>query len=214
MNPTEKDFTKRSCEAFVRILASKEPVPGGGAAAALVGAVGIALGGMVASLTVGKPKYAHVEEDMTALKTKADLLQEELLALVKRDAEAFEPLSKAYSLPKATEEEKARKSRIMEEALREACSVPMEIMEKCCAAIDLHREFADKGAAIAISDVGCGVACCKAALQAAGLNVFINTKSMADRLRADAINRQANQLLDVYTVLADEIYARVAARFE
>jgi formiminotetrahydrofolate cyclodeaminase len=207
------DFTKLSCEDFVHALATKEPVPGGGGAAALVGAVGAALGNMVGSLTLGKKKYADVQEDIIALKAKADLLQDELLALVKRDAEAFEPLARAYGLPKDTDGQKAEKARVMEAALREACSVPMEIMEKCCAAIGLLREFAAKGTAIAISDVGCGAACCKAALQAASLNVFINTKSMADRDYAAEVNENAGKLLSLYAPLADEIYAEVAARF-
>lgn len=207
------NFTKRSCEEFVSILASKEAVPGGGGAAALVGAIGTALGNMVGSLTLGKKKYADVQEDIIALKVRADGLQEELLALVRRDAEVFEPLSRAYGLPKDTDEERARKEQVMEAALREACSVPMEIMERCCAAIELHSDFAAKGTAIAISDVGCGVACCKAALLAASLNVFINTKLMTDRGYAEETNAKANSLLDTYTPLADEIYAQVAARF-
>lgn len=207
------DFTQLSCEEFVSVLASKEPVPGGGGAAALVGAIGTALGNMVGSLTLGKKKYADVQEEIIALKARADKLQEDLLTLVKRDAEVFEPLSKAYGLPKDTDEERAKKEEVMEAALREASSVPMEIMEKCCAAIELHQEFAAKGTAIAISDVGCGVACCKAALLAASLNVFINTKSMTDRRCAEEINTKANTLLNTYTLLADEIYAQVAARF-
>lgn len=207
------DFTKQSCESFIQVLASKKPVPGGGGAAALAGAIGTALGNMVGSLTLGKKKYADVQDDIVSLKAKANLLQDELLALVRRDAEVFEPLSRAYGLPKETEEEKAEKARVMEEALREACSVPVEIMEKCCAAIELHREFAAKGAAIAISDVGCGVTLCRAALQAASLNVFINTKSMADRAYAEEINGKANGLLRDYVAQADEIYAQVAARF-
>jgi formiminotetrahydrofolate cyclodeaminase len=214
MDAKEKDFVKMSCEAFVQVLASKAPVPGGGGAAALVGAVGTALGGMVGSLTLGKAKYADVQDDIAALIEKASRLQEDLVALVKRDAEVFEPLSKAYGLPKGTAEEQAEKARVMEAALRDACSVPLEIMEKSCAAIELLRDFAEKGAAIAISDAGCGAVCCKAALQAAGLNVFINTKSMTDRAYAEAVNEKANKLLGAYTVLADEIYARVAARFE
>lgn len=207
------DFTQLSCEEFVSVLASKEPVPGGGGAAALVGAIGTALGNMVGSLTLGKKKYADVQEEIIALKARADKLQEDLLTLVRRDAEVFEPLSKAYGLPKDTDEERAKKEEVMEAALREASSVPMEIMEKCCAAIELHQEFAAKGTAIAISDVGCGVACCKAALLAASLNVFINTKSMTDRHCAEEINAKANTLLNTYTPLADEIYAQVAARF-
>ena len=100
------NFSDKSCKEFVEVLSTKAPVPGGGGASALVGAVGTALGSMVASLTVGKKKYADVEAEMYQLKEKAVELQEELLHLVERDAEVFEPLSKAYGLPKETEEEK------------------------------------------------------------------------------------------------------------
>ena len=206
-------FTKMSCEEFVDILASKEPAPGGGGASALVGAVGTALGNMVGSLTVGKKKYAAVQEDILALKAKADALQKEFIDLVAKDAEAFVPVSKAYGMPTETEEQKAEKARVMEAALDIVCSVPMTIMEKCCEAIQLHKEFAAKGSALAISDVGCGVVCCKAALMGASLNVFINTKSMANREKAEALNKKAEDMLATYTAMADEIYADVRARF-
>lgn len=207
------DFVNMSCHDFVEVLSSKSPVPGGGGASALVGAVGTALGNMVGSLTVGKKKYKDVEADVIALMEKAEVLQFDLVALMQRDAEAFEPLSKAYGLPKETEEQRAEKARIMEAALKEACRVPMEIMECCCEAIELHKEFAEKGSAIAISDVGVGVTCCRAALQGASLNVFINTKSMADRAYAEAVNAKAEAMLAEYVALADEIYAQVRERF-
>ena len=208
------DLMKQSCECFIEILASKEPVPGGGAAAAYVGAIGMALGNMVGSLTIGKKKYENVQEDIASLKIKAGALQNDLLILVNRDAELFEPLSKAYGMPKETEEQKEIKARVMESALALACSVPIEIMQKCCEAIDLQQEFSNKGTAIAISDVGCGIACCKAALMAASLNVFINTKSMRDRCYADKINAQAEQMLESYTKKADEIYLQILARLK
>ena len=104
-------FTKSSCEEFVDVLASKAPVPGGGGASALVGAIGMALGNMVGSLTVGKKKYADVEADIIALKEKATALQADFLRLVEADAEAFEPLAKAYGMPRETEEEKAEKAK-------------------------------------------------------------------------------------------------------
>ena len=173
-------FSTSTCTEFVEVLASKAPVPGGGGASALVGAVGTALGNMVGSLTVGKKKYADVEDEMYELKAKCDQLQKDFLRLIERDAEVFEPLSKAYGMPKETEEEKAEKARVMEIVLKDACSVPMEIMEKCCEAIELIVEFGAKGSKLAISDAGVGAAFCKAALQGASLNVYINTKSMAD----------------------------------
>lgn len=203
------DFVKGSCEDFVTVLATKAPVPGGGGASALVGAIGTALGNMVASLTVGKKKYADVEEHIYLLKEKADKLQNELLELVGRDAEVFEPLSKAYGMPKNTEEEKVEKDRVMEHALKEACSVPLEIMYKCCEAIELHKEFAEKGSTLAVSDAGVGVVFCKAALQGASLNVFINTKAMKDKVYANTVNIEAKSLLMKYEEIADEIYKDV-----
>ena len=207
-------FVEGSCEDFVKVLGSGDPVPGGGGASALVGAVGVALGNMVASLTVGKKKYADVENEMISLSSKANILQSELLELVEKDAKAFEPLAKAYGLPKDTEAEKAEKSRILEEALRIACAVPIEIMEKCCTAIDMQREFAAKGSALAISDAGVGVEFCKAALKGASLNVFINTKAMADREYADGVNKRANDMLTKYQADAEEIFDSVLARLK
>ncbi|MDR3053715.1 MAG: cyclodeaminase/cyclohydrolase family protein [Coriobacteriales bacterium] len=206
-------FTSASCEEFIEALASKAPVPGGGGASALVGALGTALGNMVGSLTVGKPKYAAVEAELIALKAQADALQQALLELVARDAEVFEPLSRAYGLPNTTNEQKAAKTQVMEACLRECCAVPLEIMERCCESIDLHEQFAAKGTALAISDVGCGVALCKAALLSASLNVFINTKAMTDRVFAEKINAQAQVLLDAYVTKADAVFTDVAARF-
>ena len=177
----------QSLRAFTEVLASKAPVPGGGGASALVGALGTALGSMVGSLTVGKKKYAAVEEDIKGLMKQAEVLQAELLALVEKDAEVFAPLAAAYGMPKETEEEKAEKARVMGLVLKDACSVPLEIMEKCCKVIDLHREFAEKGSVLAVSDAGVGVIFAKAALQGASLNVFINTGSMQDRAYAETL---------------------------
>lgn len=207
-------FVEKNCAEFVSLLAGKDPVPGGGGTAALIGALGMALGHMVGSLTVGKKKYAAVETDIITLMNQAAALQAELLSLVDRDAEVFEPLSKAYGLPKETDEEKTYKQQIMEAALKAACDVPLEIMRACCKAIELHQGFAAKGSVIAISDVGCGVISCQAALRAASLNVFINTKAMKERDYAESINREAEELLTKYVKLAGEIYDNVAARLK
>ncbi len=206
------EYTERSCEEFLEALASKAPVPGGGGASALVGAVGAALGSMVGSLTAGKKAYAAVEEDILALNEKAAVLRRELLLLVERDAEVFAPLAKAYGLPKQTEEERAKRARVMEEALRNACSVPLEIMEKCCAAIELLEQFAEKGSKLAISDAGVGAVFCKAALQGAGLNVFVNTGLMEDRTYAAGLEAKADAILEGYCKRADGVYERVLGR--
>ena len=207
-------FSDKSCSEFVEVLASKAPVPGGGGASAMVGALATALGNMVGSLTVGKKKYAAVEEEMWALKDRCDRLQKDFLHLVERDAEVFEPLARAYSMPKNTEEEKAEKARVMEIVLRDACSVPMEIMEKCCEAIDIIAVFAEKGSVIAISDAGVGAAFAKAALQGASLNVYINTKSMADRVLAAELNAKCDRMLEEYSGKADAIFDSVLGRLK
>lgn len=206
------DFMEKSCKEFTEVLASKEPVPGGGGASALAGALGMALGNMVGALTVGKKKYADVEEDIKRLMEEAKPLQDELLALIQKDAESFAPLAAAYGMPKETDSEKAEKERVLEEALKTACSAPLEIMEKCCRVIDLQKEFAEKGSALAVSDAGVGVIFAKAALQGAALNVFINTSSMKDREYAEAIDCKAEEMLTEYTVAADTVYASVYSR--
>ncbi|NSW89801.1 MAG: cyclodeaminase/cyclohydrolase family protein [Firmicutes bacterium] len=202
-------LTGKTCREFVDILASREPVPGGGGASAFVGALGMALGSMVGNLTLGKKKYADVQEDIQAILKKAEILQEELITLVEKDAEVFEPLSKAYGLPKNTEEEKKRRDEVMEEALRTACSVPLQIMEKSLEAIELHEELALKGTRIAISDVGVGVLFCKSALMGASLNVFINTKMMKDREYAAKINKRVEEMLEEGKKRADRVYNEV-----
>ena len=206
------EYSSMSCRDFVNVLGSSEPVPGGGGASALVGAVGTALGSMVASLTIGKKKYKDVEEDMIALREKAQKLQDQLVGLIERDAEVFAPLAAAYGMPKETPEEIEKKEQVMAVVLKDAAMVPLEIMERCCDALDLMREFAAKGSMLAISDAGVGAACCRAALQGASLNVFINTKSMKDRETAATINEKADRMLDTYVPMADEIFRSVEAK--
>jgi formiminotetrahydrofolate cyclodeaminase len=206
------NFSETSCAEFVSLLGDKAPVPGGGGASALVGAVGTALGNMVGALTIGKKKYAAVEGDMIRLREAAERLQGELLALVQRDAEVFEPLSRAYGMPAETEAERREKDRVMEAALGEACSVPLDIMSKCGEAVRLHEEFAAKGSRLAVSDAGAGAAFCGAALSGASLNVYINTAAMKDRTAAAEYNRRADALLAEYGPLADRILRDVTNR--
>lgn len=203
-------MTGKSCIEFVKILSSKAPVPGGGGASALIGAVGVALGSMVGNLTLGKKKYEAVEEDIRNILEKAEGLQENLLELVEKDAEVFEPLSKAYGLPRDTEEEKKARDEIMENALKLACSVPVEIMGKCMEAISLHEELAEKGTKIAISDVGVGVLFCRSALEGASLNVFINTKLMKDRVYAENVNKKTDRMLLDGISRANAVYEKVS----
>lgn len=203
------DFAQASCTEFVTVLASNAPVPGGGGASALVAAIGTALGNMVGSLTVGKKKYADVEEEIIALKAKCDKLQANLLAQIELDAKGFEPLSKAYGIPKDNPD----RDRILEDATVVACQVPVKIMELCCEALDAIAVFAAKGSRLAVSDAGCGAVCVKAALQAASLNVFINTKTLKNRELAEEMNKKCLGMLDKYCALADEVFNTVKDGF-
>ena len=205
-------ITDNSCAEFVRVLATKAPVPGGGGASALCGAIGTALGNMVGSLTVGKKRYAAVEPEIKVMQAKCDALQAELLALVERDAEAFAPLATAYGLPKDTPEQAAEKDRVMEAALKAACEVPLAIMQRCCEAVELMEGFAAKGSKIAVSDAGVGAALCRAALEGASLNVFINTKAMKDRAAAAAFDAKANALLGEFVPRAQTTFDAVSAQ--
>ncbi len=203
------DFAQASCTEFVTVLASNAPVPGGGGASALVAAIGTALGNMVGSLTVGKKKYADVEEEIIALKAKCDALQKELLDQIELDAKGFEPLAKAYGIPKDNPD----RDKILEDATMVACQVPMKIMELCCQSLDAIAVFAEKGSRLAVSDAGCGAVCVKAALQAASLNVFINTKTLKNREAAEEMNQKCFAMLDKYCALADNIFETVKAGF-
>lgn len=199
---------EKNIDKFLAELASSAPTPGGGGAAALCGALGIALGNMVGNLTLGKKKYTDVQEDIAELNAKAEALRAGFVALVDADAEAFAPLSRAYSIPK---DDPAR-DEIMEPALLRAAEAPLEIMRKCAEALDLIAGYAAKGSALAISDAGCAAALCGAAMEAAALNVKINTKSMKNRAVADNINAEMNELLQKYFALSQEIYNDVSGR--
>lgn len=196
-------------DEFINVLGSDAPAPGGGGASALVGATGTALGIMVGSLTVGKKKYADVEGDIKALMAEAEELKTGLLEDIDNDAKCFEPLAKAYGLPANTEEEKAEKERIMEDALKTACTAPVAIMEKACRAIELLAEFAEKGSRLAVSDAACGAVMMRSALEGASLNVYINAKSMKDRPYAEELISKVDGMLNKYAEIADNIFAEV-----
>ena len=203
------DMTMESCRKFVEVLASDAPAPGGGGAAALVGAIGTALGNMVGSLTVGKKKYADVEAEIIALQGKCSALQKELLDQVEADEKGFVPLARAYGIPK----DYPARAETLEKATVTACQVPVRIMELCCEAMEAIAVFAAKGSRLAVSDAGCAAVCVKAALQAASLNVFINTKTLKDRALAEEMNARCLGMLETYGAMADGIFETVKAGF-
>ena len=199
---------------FIDVLASEEPTPGGGGASAIVAAIGTALGNMVGSLTEGKLKYYEVEDEIEELIDKAESLEEEFLNLAEEDAKAFMPLMDAYKMPHNTEVEKAKRLAVLTAAKSAACQPPLRIMQKSCEAIDLCARFAEIGNKNAVSDAGVGVLFCKAALQGASLNIYINTKTLADEEYAAQLNKEADDMIAEYTAKADAVYEKVLAEIK
>jgi formiminotetrahydrofolate cyclodeaminase len=199
----------RTCVEFIELLASKEPVPGGGGASALVASLGIALGSMVGNLTTGKKKYADVEEDIQRLLIESKVLSKTLNNLVIKDAEAFEPLSKAYGLPKETEEEKLYKEKALQEALIDATLVPLEIAECALKCIKVLDQYSRIGSRLVISDAGVGVSFCKAALQGAKLSVLINLKLMTNQKLKKDFELRMQKIEEEGLQLADKVYKYV-----
>ena len=199
---------------YLELLSSKAPVPGGGGASALAGALGDSLGQMVVHLTLGKKRYAQAEQDMLNYERELKRLQQEFLMLADKDAEVFAPLAECYRLPSSTEEEKAYKEKVMEERLVQASYVPLEIMEKAAEMLGILKELAEKGSVMAGSDVGVGVQFARTAILGAVMNVYINTRSMKDRKRAEELNREAKRLTKEGTDAADRIYEKIVKQLQ
>ncbi len=208
----DHEYAKLSCVDFAGLLASSAPTPGGGGAAALVGALGMALGSMVGALTLGKKKYADVEDDIRALMAEAEDLRAELIDFIRKDADAFKPLSDVYRMPIETEAQRAEKASKMEGCLAVAAETPLEIMGACARSVDLLIEFAAKGSKLALSDAGVGLEFARAAMLSASLSVFINTSAMKDREKAEALEARANAILDEYIPKADAAFEDVRDR--
>lgn len=203
---------QKTIRGFVDVLSTKEPVPGGGGASALAAALGMSLGSMVANLTVGKKKYAQYEEELEQILKRAKTLTDELLDGMDKDAEAFEPLSRAYGMPKETEEECAKREEVMAEALLLASMAPLDLMEKIVEAMEVLGRLAEIGTNLAISDVGVGIQMAGAALKGASLNVYINTKLMKDKETAAGLNERADLLIAKGETLLSETYEIVTGR--
>ncbi len=199
----------KTCVEFVEVLASKSAVPGGGGAAALVGSIGMALGSMVCNLTIGKKKYAEYEETIKEILEKASNIEKNLLNMIDEDAENFLPLSRAYGMPSTTEEEKSIKEETMQKALKMACEVPINIVRVSHDAIKLHEALVDKGSKLAISDVGVGVQCLRAAILSGQLNVLININSIKDQEYVNKVRTEVDSLVEDGVRICDEVYEKV-----
>ncbi|KYO64938.1 cyclodeaminase/cyclohydrolase family protein [Thermovenabulum gondwanense] len=207
-------YIEKTVRQFTEALSSKEPVPGGGGAAALAGALGNALGSMVANLTVGKEKYKDVEPEVKQILQKTQELQEKLLLLIDEDAKVFSSVAAAYKMPKNTEEEKEKKRQALEKALKEACQVPVKIMEYSLEALKLQRRLADIGNKLAISDAGVGALLLKSAVLSGKLNVVINLNGMDDEEFVKKISERIEKICKEAEILADEAYKIVLEKLK
>lgn len=174
-------LTKKSINNFLDELASNYPAPGGGSVAALAGAMGAALTSMVCNLTVGKKKYADVEDEMKTVHRQSEDLRQKLTALVDKDTEVFNKVMAAYGLPKETDEHKAKRSAAIQDATKEAARVPLEVVHLCIEGLGLAKIVAEKGNASSVSDAGVSVIMLYGGLESAALNVQINLGNLHDK---------------------------------
>ena len=198
-----------TCEDFAAKLASKEPVPGGGGVAALAGSLGAALASMVANYSIGKKKFLGMEAKHQEIIDKSCDLMNKLMALIDEDAENFAPLSKAYGMPSATEEEQAEKEKVLQQCLLVAASGPVKMVEYVYDAIKIQEELVDISTKIIISDVGCAVQMLKAALYSANLNVIVNMNSIKDEKYVAETSAKCNKMVAEGTQIADKVYNKV-----
>ncbi|NOR71935.1 MAG: methenyltetrahydrofolate cyclohydrolase [Methylomarinum sp.] len=207
------EIKEKSVELFLDELAGRQATPGGGSAAAVMGAQSAALISMVCNLTIGKPKYAEVEDDMQLLLSQAEALRTELTGMIKADVDVFDKLMATYGLPKETDEEKAARSTQIQEVLKEATIVPLDCAKACAKAIRLSRVAAEKGNTGVISDAGVAVMAGYSALKSAALNVYINAGSIKDKTFADEKLAELEQVMNgaeaeteaVYQIVKDKL---------
>ncbi|MGE4213529.1 MAG: cyclodeaminase/cyclohydrolase family protein [Anaerotignaceae bacterium] len=203
------NLSQVNCDVFAEKLASKEPVPGGGGVAALVGSLGVALATMVANYSIGKKAFLGKEAKHQEIIDKSTDLRIKLLSLIDEDAENFEPLSKAYGLPTSTDEEKAEKEKVLQAALKVAADGPIKMVEYVYEAIKLQEELVDLSTKIIISDVGCGVQMLKAALYSANLNVVVNMNLIKDEAYVAEVSAKTSKMVTEGAAICDAVFDKV-----
>jgi methenyltetrahydrofolate cyclohydrolase len=205
-------ITQRPLDAFLNDLASGAPTPGGGSAAAIIGAMGAALLSMVCNVTIGKKGHEAVESEMKAVRDESERLRARLTAMVAEDIAAFDGLMAAYRLPKANEEEKSRRAEAIQSNLRAATETPLACARACAEVVVLARRVAEKGFAGVVSDAGVGVLAANSALRSAALNVYINAPSLKDRAYALAATAEIEKLLDQCARESESVFELVRGR--
>ncbi|MCS7285639.1 MAG: cyclodeaminase/cyclohydrolase family protein [Anaerolineae bacterium] len=205
-------LAEKPLNQFMDELASSAPAPGGGSVAALAGAMGAALVSMVCNLTIGKKKYADVEEEIKAILEQSEALRREFLNLLEADVAAYTRVSEAMKMPRETEEQKAIREEALDKALKEATEVPLRVAEACVRVIDLCRPVAEKGNVNAVSDAGVAVVMAEAGLRSAALNVLINLGWLKDEDFKKEAQTRLDKLLEGKSQLKEEIYEFVKSK--
>jgi len=198
-------YVEKPMIVFLDKLASRSPEPGGGSVSALVAALGAALVSMVANLTLGKEKYADVQDQVEELLKSSEKLRNDLQTLIQKDTEVYADVSAAFKLPRETEEEKAERAARIQDALKLATEVPFEIAEKCLEVARLSETSAVIGNVGAVSDAGVAVLLAEAAAQSAALNVKINVNSIEDRGFSDSRWDRIGEILEETAVLRERV---------
>ena len=199
-------------EPFLDALASQGATPGGGSAAAIIGAMGAALVSMVCNLTIGKKKYADVEGEMKEVLGKAEVLRHKLTGMIEDDVKAFDTVMAAYGMAKETDADKAARDSAIQAALKQATEIPMRCCHAAREVIDLAAIASEKGNLNVISDVGVAVLAAYAALRSAALNVFTNARIITDKVYAEAKLKELNELLAGAEEATDKAYGVVKGK--
>ena len=205
-------ITHSSIENFLDELAGGNPTPGGGSAAAVMGAMGAALVSMVCNVTIGKKGYEGVEAEMKSVRDESEKVRRRLMDMVSEDIAAFDSIMIAYKLPKATDDDKARRSAAIQAALRRATETPLECARACAEVIALSRRASEHGYLNVISDGGVGVLAGFTGLRSAALNVYINAPALKDRAFADEANAEIKALVESGASSCEAVYALVRSK--
>jgi formiminotetrahydrofolate cyclodeaminase len=206
------DIKDTEIEQFLAALASQSATPGGGSAAAIIGAMGAALVSMVCNLTIGKKKYVEVEGEMTDVLAKAEALRKKLIGMIEDDVKAFDAVMGAYGMPKETDADKSKRDQAIQAALKQATDVPMACARAARQVIDIAATASDKGNLNVISDAGVGVLAGYAALRSAALNVFTNARMITDKTFAEAKLKELNELLAGAEGVTEKAYGVVKGK--
>lgn len=206
------ELKQKSVQVFLDELASKAATPGGGSAAALLGAQSAALVSMVCNLTIGKPKYAEVEAEMTALLQKSEALRATLTAMIQADVNVFDSVMAAYGLPRSSDDEKAVRAEAIQAALKDATKVTLDCAKACVEALVLSRVAAEKGNVNVVSDAGVAVMAGYGALRSAALNVYINAGGVKDKAFSEACIAELEEIMSGAEQQTKEIYDLVKSK--